>query len=226
MMTTAQSTHSHCCIFLSWYFLKDTVYIIVCDFILFCLQRTVSGLVIVWVNPKCFSVHSSKVWRLKTCHTNLFLTKLFLSFMGPKCRFMKFNNRFLRRILIRDNRAESSIVALYKKLELQNAMEILDTVSGDTSAAPSIVSLQYKTWILSHTVCLFAVQINGRVINLFSLWISTGTLILVKKSEILLNLRRNFWLKTWRTCTKSCPRTCTRSGNGWEYFFLFILLFT
>lgn len=56
-------------------------------------------------------------------------------------RFMKFNNRILRRILIRDNRAESSIVALYKKLELQNAMEILDTVAGDISAAPSIVSL-------------------------------------------------------------------------------------
>uniref|UniRef100_A0A8C4H4A8 Sodium/hydrogen exchanger n=1 Tax=Dicentrarchus labrax TaxID=13489 RepID=A0A8C4H4A8_DICLA len=58
-----------------------------------------------------------------------------------KDKFMKFNNRILRRILIRDNRAESSIVALYKKLELQNAMEILDTVSGDISAAPSIVSL-------------------------------------------------------------------------------------
>ncbi|CAJ1079654.1 sodium/hydrogen exchanger 2 isoform X1 [Xyrichtys novacula] len=58
-----------------------------------------------------------------------------------KDKFMKFNNRVLRRILIRDNRAESSIVALYKKLELQNAMEILDTVSGDISAAPSIVSL-------------------------------------------------------------------------------------
>ncbi len=54
---------------------------------------------------------------------------------------MKFNNRILRKILIRDSRAESSIVALYKKLELQNAMEILDTVSGDISAAPSIVSL-------------------------------------------------------------------------------------
>ncbi|TMS06691.1 Sodium/hydrogen exchanger 2 [Larimichthys crocea] len=58
-----------------------------------------------------------------------------------KDKFMKFNNRILRRILIRDNRAESSIVALYKKLELQNAMEILDTVAGDISAAPSIVSL-------------------------------------------------------------------------------------
>nr|XP_020504035.1 sodium/hydrogen exchanger 2-like [Labrus bergylta] len=58
-----------------------------------------------------------------------------------KDKFMKFNNRILRRIMIRDNRAESSIVALYKKLELQNAMEILDTVAGDISAAPSIVSL-------------------------------------------------------------------------------------
>ena len=54
---------------------------------------------------------------------------------------MRFNNRFLRRILIRDSHAESSIVALYKKLELQNAMEILDTVSGDMSAAQPVISL-------------------------------------------------------------------------------------
>lgn len=58
-------------------------------------------------------------------------------------RFKKFNDRVLRRILVRDNRAESSIVALYKKLELQNAMELLDTPMGDLSAAPSIVSLTY-----------------------------------------------------------------------------------
>ncbi|CAL8266557.1 unnamed protein product [Lota lota] len=58
-----------------------------------------------------------------------------------KDKFLKFNNLILRKILIKDNRAESSIVALYKKLELQNAMEILDTVSGDLSAAPSLVSL-------------------------------------------------------------------------------------
>lgn len=58
---------------------------------------------------------------------------------------MKFNNRFLRKILIRDSKAESSIVSLYKKLELQNAMEILDMVSGDISAAPSIISLWYET---------------------------------------------------------------------------------
>ncbi|KAI5107022.1 sodium/hydrogen exchanger 2 [Silurus meridionalis] len=57
-----------------------------------------------------------------------------------KDRFMRFNNRFLRKILIRDDRPESSIVALYKKLELQNAMEILDTVSGDISTK-QIISL-------------------------------------------------------------------------------------
>ncbi|XP_078118316.1 sodium/hydrogen exchanger 2 [Sander vitreus] len=58
-----------------------------------------------------------------------------------KDKFLKFNNRILRKILIRDNQAESRIVALYKRLELQNAMEILDNVSGDISATPSIVSL-------------------------------------------------------------------------------------
>lgn len=63
-------------------------------------------------------------------------------FMLP-VRFKKFNDRVLRRILVRDNRAESSIVVLYKKLELQNAIELLDTTMGDISAAPSIVSLAY-----------------------------------------------------------------------------------
>ncbi|KAJ8409996.1 hypothetical protein AAFF_G00210370 [Aldrovandia affinis] len=59
-----------------------------------------------------------------------------------KDKFKKFNDKVIRKILIKDSRAESSIVALYKKLELQNAMEILDTSTGDLSAAPSIISLQ------------------------------------------------------------------------------------
>ncbi|KAE8278291.1 Sodium/hydrogen exchanger 2 Na(+)/H(+) exchanger 2 [Larimichthys crocea] len=59
-----------------------------------------------------------------------------------KDKFKKFNDRVLRRILVRDHRAESSIVSLYKKLELQNAIDLLDTPIGDLSAAPSIISLQ------------------------------------------------------------------------------------
>ncbi|KAK5847982.1 hypothetical protein PBY51_017069 [Eleginops maclovinus] len=58
-----------------------------------------------------------------------------------KDKFKRFNDRVLKRILVRDNRAESSIVALYKKLELQNAIGLLDSPMGDLSAAPSIVSL-------------------------------------------------------------------------------------
>ncbi|KAJ8350734.1 hypothetical protein SKAU_G00258640 [Synaphobranchus kaupii] len=58
-----------------------------------------------------------------------------------KDKFKKFNDKVIRRILIKDNRAESSIVALYKKLELQSAMDILDTTAGDLSASPSVVSL-------------------------------------------------------------------------------------
>uniref|UniRef100_A0A673A173 Sodium/hydrogen exchanger n=1 Tax=Sphaeramia orbicularis TaxID=375764 RepID=A0A673A173_9TELE len=58
-----------------------------------------------------------------------------------KDKFKKFNDRVLRRILLRDNRAQSSIVSLYKKLELQNAIDLLDTPMGDLSAAPSIISL-------------------------------------------------------------------------------------
>ncbi|KAJ0062382.1 hypothetical protein NL108_010989 [Boleophthalmus pectinirostris] len=58
-----------------------------------------------------------------------------------KDKFKKFNDRILRKILLRDNKAESSIVSLYKKLELQSAIELLDTPMGDLSAAPSVVSL-------------------------------------------------------------------------------------
>uniref|UniRef100_A0A3B3SGU6 Sodium/hydrogen exchanger n=1 Tax=Paramormyrops kingsleyae TaxID=1676925 RepID=A0A3B3SGU6_9TELE len=61
-----------------------------------------------------------------------------------KDKFKKFNDRVLRKILIRDNRAESSIVALYKKLELQNALELLGPAPSDLSAAPSLMDLQTK----------------------------------------------------------------------------------
>lgn len=97
------------------------------------------------------------------------------SSLSLRVRFMKFNNRILRRILIRDNRAESSIVALYKKLELQNAMEILDTVAGDISAAPSIVSLQYETFIVylrlsCHLLyCMFRSKQSFLLISVFFL---------------------------------------------------------
>lgn len=70
----------------------------------------------------------------------------------PLARFIKFNNRFIRKILIRDNRAESSIVALYKKLELQNAMEILDSVSADFSDIPTVELLPYVAIQLFHFI--------------------------------------------------------------------------
>ncbi|XP_028275603.1 sodium/hydrogen exchanger 2-like [Parambassis ranga] len=58
-----------------------------------------------------------------------------------KDKFKKFNDRILRRVLLRDNKAEHCIVSLYKKLELQHAIELMDTPMGDLSAAPSIISL-------------------------------------------------------------------------------------
>lgn len=67
-------------------------------------------------------------------------------------RFMKFNTRFLRKILIRDDRPESSIVALYKKLELQNTMAVLDTVSGDISEK-QILSEEYDCYFNTNYYC-------------------------------------------------------------------------
>lgn len=66
---------------------------------------------------------------------------------------MKFNNQIIRKILIRDNRPESNIVALYKKQELQNAMEILDQMSGDINAAPLLFHFRTSHFLKLSDTC-------------------------------------------------------------------------
>ncbi|XP_030425770.1 sodium/hydrogen exchanger 2 isoform X1 [Gopherus evgoodei] len=56
-----------------------------------------------------------------------------------KDRFKKFDNKFLRRLLIRENQPKSSIVSLYKKLEIKHAIEMAE--SGMISTVPSSASL-------------------------------------------------------------------------------------
>uniref|UniRef100_A0A8C8SEE2 Sodium/hydrogen exchanger n=1 Tax=Pelusios castaneus TaxID=367368 RepID=A0A8C8SEE2_9SAUR len=56
-----------------------------------------------------------------------------------KDKFKKFDNKFLRKLLIRENQPKSSIVSLYKKLEIKNAIEMAE--SGMISTAPSSASL-------------------------------------------------------------------------------------
>ncbi|XP_069060538.1 sodium/hydrogen exchanger 4 [Pleurodeles waltl] len=56
-----------------------------------------------------------------------------------KDKYKKFDNKYLRKILIREHQPKSSIVTLYKKLELKQAIEMTEIgVSRD----PSISSLQ------------------------------------------------------------------------------------
>lgn len=123
---------------------------------------------------------------------------------------MKFNNRILRKILIRDNRAESSIVALYKKLELQSAMEILDTVSGDISAAPSVVCLSYEASITSLWRERHLRVVSTHQTSFLFLCVCPA----VRTRRARLNRGRSSWLPISRACMRSCPRTCTRSGSG------------
>ncbi|CAM4390116.1 sodium/hydrogen exchanger 2 [Caretta caretta] len=56
-----------------------------------------------------------------------------------KDKFKKFDNKFLRRLLIRENQPKSSIVSLYKKLEIKHAIEMAE--SGMISTVPSSDSL-------------------------------------------------------------------------------------
>lgn len=53
---------------------------------------------------------------------------------------MKFDMKYLRKLLIRENQPKSSIVTLYKKLEIKHAIEMAET--GMISTVPSLVSIR------------------------------------------------------------------------------------
>ncbi|XP_019340469.2 sodium/hydrogen exchanger 4 [Alligator mississippiensis] len=55
-------------------------------------------------------------------------------------KFKKFDNKYLKKILIRKNQPKSSIVSLYKKLEIRQAIEMAE--SGMISSAGSTASFQ------------------------------------------------------------------------------------
>lgn len=65
------------------------------------------------------------------------LIKALLFFIS---RFKKFDDKYLRRLLIRENQPKSSIVSLYKKLEIKHAIEMAET--GMISTVPSFASLK------------------------------------------------------------------------------------
>ncbi|XP_026522737.1 sodium/hydrogen exchanger 2-like [Notechis scutatus] len=54
-------------------------------------------------------------------------------------KFIKFDKKYLRRLLIKEKQPQSSIVALYKKLEIKNAIEMAE--NGMLSTVPSLASL-------------------------------------------------------------------------------------
>ncbi|XP_015266426.1 PREDICTED: sodium/hydrogen exchanger 2 isoform X1 [Gekko japonicus] len=56
-----------------------------------------------------------------------------------KDKFMKFDKKYLRKLLIRENQPKSSIVTLYKKLEIKHAIEMAET--GMISTVPSLASI-------------------------------------------------------------------------------------
>uniref|UniRef100_K7FIZ8 Sodium/hydrogen exchanger regulatory region domain-containing protein n=1 Tax=Pelodiscus sinensis TaxID=13735 RepID=K7FIZ8_PELSI len=55
-------------------------------------------------------------------------------------KFKKFDNKYLKKILLRKKQPKSSIVSLYKKLEIKQAIEMAE--SGMISSAASTASLQ------------------------------------------------------------------------------------
>ncbi|XP_047600678.1 sodium/hydrogen exchanger 2 isoform X3 [Lutra lutra] len=61
------------------------------------------------------------------------------SFPKGKLGFKKFDDKYLRKLLIRENQPKSSIVSLYKKLEIKHAIEMAET--GMISTVPSFASL-------------------------------------------------------------------------------------
>ncbi|KAM8952825.1 sodium/hydrogen exchanger 2-like [Pelodytes ibericus] len=56
-----------------------------------------------------------------------------------KDKFEYFNNKYMRRILLRDHQPKSSIVLLYEKLEKKHAIELVE--AGQVSDAPSVSAI-------------------------------------------------------------------------------------
>ncbi|KAJ7319721.1 hypothetical protein JRQ81_019232 [Phrynocephalus forsythii] len=56
-----------------------------------------------------------------------------------KDKFVKFDKKYLRKLLIRGNQPKSRIVALYKKLEIKHAIEMAE--NGMISTVPSLASI-------------------------------------------------------------------------------------
>ncbi|XP_053164016.1 sodium/hydrogen exchanger 2 [Hemicordylus capensis] len=54
-------------------------------------------------------------------------------------KFIKLDKKYLRKLLIRENQPKSSIVSLYKKLEIKHAIEMVE--SGMISTVPSLASI-------------------------------------------------------------------------------------
>ncbi|XP_070799411.1 sodium/hydrogen exchanger 2-like isoform X1 [Pituophis catenifer annectens] len=54
-------------------------------------------------------------------------------------KFIKFDKKYLRRLLIKEKQPKSSIVALYKKLEIKHAIEMAE--NGMLSTVPSLASI-------------------------------------------------------------------------------------
>lgn len=169
----------------------------------------------IWIDKGHLFSDSVYVWELNINVQSTFsmwywFIHSFWSINSLIVRFMKFNNRIIRKILIRDTRPESSIVALYKKLELQNAMEVLDTMSGDISAAPSLISLQYVSFLHSHFFSHPTLLRNLRNSCCFLL-----SFIIVKRGRTPQSPGRSSWHLMWQICMNSYRRTCTRSDRGW-----------
>ncbi|XP_029460694.1 sodium/hydrogen exchanger 2-like [Rhinatrema bivittatum] len=60
-------------------------------------------------------------------------------------KFKKFDNKYLRKLLIREHQPRSSIVSLYKKLEIKQAIEMAETgISRDPSASSLLSYPQIK----------------------------------------------------------------------------------
>ncbi|XP_077199685.1 sodium/hydrogen exchanger 4 [Paroedura picta] len=66
-------------------------------------------------------------------------------------KFKKFDNRFLKRILIREHQPKSSLVSLYKKMELKQVIEMVESgvMKPTPSSAPALVYRNQRTQRLS-----------------------------------------------------------------------------
>lgn len=90
-----------------------------------------------------FEWRSACTTEIKSCFLFFFFT-FWLKHLF--CRFKKFDNKYLKKILIREHQPKSSIVSLYKKMEIKLAIEMAESAMKISKTSTASIQWVLTSW--------------------------------------------------------------------------------